>query len=554
MRVLGVSPFHDSSVAIVNDGVLEYFCKEERLTRVKRDKMPFQSIAEAIRTAKGIIDTYVIASPTWSTATNETIEIYLKKITGCKVVERLCDEHHKVHASNAFYNSGFDTAMVFIADRVGSSIELENSQTTFREAESIYLADYPAEFTPLYKSYFLINKGISHDVQNAKLEKILSSHNNCDISASSTMGIVHVYESATSLIGQHPLENGKVMGLAAYGNNKNITPDLFSDNVANDSKFLYCGYTKNKEVLNVNNKKYYTEEVTPENYELYADYALSVQLQTQEVVGNLIEKYIKQTNTKNVVVTGGYGLNVVCNQYLTNRFPKLNFYFEPLADDSGNSIGAANYICRKHTNNSEIIPLTHTFFNHLEPVIPENIGENVTVEKIAEYLKEEKTIAMFNGKAEAGPRALGNRSILFDPRVKKGKDIINNIKKREWYRPFACSVLEEDANEYFDMGNTTKSLFMTSSFNIRPKYKDSFPAITHVDGTCRIQTVDESIPHFIEILKKFKEITGVGMLLNTSFNISGEPLVQSFEDALNTCKKTKIDMLWIPEKAKLIII
>jgi carbamoyltransferase len=340
------------------------------------------------------------------------------------------------------------------------------------------------------------------------------------------------------------------MGLAAYGDKKNITPNLFNDNVANDSKFLFCGYEGEPTALNIDNKKYCTKEVTPKNYKLYADYSLSVQLQTQEVVGNLIEKYIKKTNTNNVVITGGYGLNVVCNQYLTDRFPKLNFYFEPLADDSGNSIGAANYICREHTNNSKIIPLTHTFYNHIEPTIPENIGESVTVERIAEYLKEGKTVAMFNGKAEAGPRALGNRSILFDPRIKHGKDVINKIKKREWYRPFACSVLEEDANKYFDMKNIIKSPFMTSSFNIRPEYKDSFPAITHVDGTCRIQTVDKSIPHFREIIKKFKEITGVGMVLNTSFNLSGEPLIDSFDDAINTCKNTKIDILWLPEKAK----
>ena len=121
--------------------------------------------------------------------------------------------------------------------------------------------------------------------------------------------------------------------------------------------------TSNGVTTNVNNKHNFTKEVTRDNHKLYADYALSVQLQTQEVVGNLIEKYIKKTDTKNVCITGGYGFNVVCNQYLTDRFPDLEFYFEPLADDSGNSIGAANYVCRKATEISDIIPLTHTFFN-----------------------------------------------------------------------------------------------------------------------------------------------------------------------------------------------
>jgi carbamoyltransferase len=364
------------------------------------------------------------------------------------------------------------------------------------------------------------------------------------------MGMVQAYESATTLIGQDPLENGKTMGLSAYGDKENVTPDLFYENIVNDSKFLFCG--KGETVLNVNNKHNFTKEVTRDNHKLYADYALSVQLQTQEVVGNLIEKYIKKTDTKNVCITGGYGFNVVCNQYLTDRFPDLEFYFEPLADDSGNSIGAANYVCRTATQISDVIPLTHTFFNHVEPSIPSNIGESVTVEQIAEHLKEGKIIAMFKGQAEAGPRSLGNRSILFDARVKNGKQIINNIKRREWYRPFACSVLEEDANKYFDMGRTIKSPFMTSSFNIRPEHKDSFPAITHVDGTCRIQTVDKSVPHFKEILEKFKDITGTGMLLNTSFNLAGEPLVDSFEDAIRTCNSTEIDYLWLPDKEVLL--
>jgi len=540
VRVLGVAPCHDSSVAIINNGVLEYFCKEERLTRVKRDNMPYQAIAEAVKNAKGIIDTCVIASPTWDDSSNNDLEVHLKKLTNCKNFTRMCDSHHKVHSTNAFYNSGFDKAMCFVADRVGSYVE------GFREGESVYTAEYPANFKPLFKSYYLLDKGLYHDTHNNLLAEDLRQQHNCDITASSTMGMVQVYESATILIGQHPLENGKTMGLSAYGNKENITSNLFYDNVVNDAKFLFCG--NNNTALNVSNKHLCTSEVTQNNYKTYADYALSVQLQTQEVVGNLIEKYIKQTSTKNVCMTGGYGFNVVCNQYLTNRFPDLNFYFEPLADDSGNSIGAANYVCREATKLVDIIPLKHTFFNHVEPYIPPNIGKNVTVEQIAQHLKDGKIIAMFNGKAEASPRSLGNRSILFDARIKNGKEIINKIKRREWYRPFACSVLEEDANKYFDMGKTIKSPFMTSSFNIRSKYKDSFPAITHVDGTCRIQTVDESVPHFKQIIEKFKNITGTGMLLNTSFNLAGEPLVDSFEDAVKTFKSTEIDFLWFPEK------
>jgi len=546
MRVLGVSPAHDSSVAIINDGVLEYFCKEERLSRIKRDRMPFQSIAEAVKNTKGHIDTCVIASPSWYDNANYAIETYLKKLTKCKTVERMCSEHHKVHSANAFYNSGFETAMIFIADRVGSYIERDKvGGTAFREAESIYVANYPAEITPLYKNYWLVFKGIDHDIQNDELVKIMSFRHKCDISAAATLGLVHVYESATSLIGQGPLENGKVMGLAAYGNKENITSDLFNGNIANDSKFLYCGKQGEPTVLNIKNKRHCTKKVTPENYKFYSDYALSVQLQTQEVVGNLIEKYIKKANTNNVVITGGYGLNVVCNQYLTDKFPKLNFYFEPLADDSGNSIGAANYICRENTNNSKIIPLTHTFFNHLEPVIPENIGESVTVEMIAKYLKEGKTVAIFNGKAEGSPRSLGNRSILANPRDPQMKRRVNMVvKKREGFRPFAPMVTYNDRNKYFNL--TDEIPYMNQIVEVKDKYQDKLPAITHIDGTARVQTVRKNFnPKIYKLLKQVEIENKYPIILNTSFNLKDQTMVRNSDEAIETFLKCDMDYLVI---------
>jgi carbamoyltransferase len=172
--------------------------------------------------------------------------------------------------------------------------------------------------------------------------------------------------------------------------------------------------------------------------------------------------------------------------------------------------------------------------------------------KIAKLLSEQKIIAVYNEQAEAGPRALGNRSILFDARNKKAKEIVNKIKKREWYRPFACSVLEEYARDYFNMYHLKNSPFMTISFPVLKNKLKIIPGVTHVDNSCRIQTVNKSIPHLYKLLNEFKKITNVPVLLNTSFNIAGEPLVESKEDAIKTFKESDIDVLWFPELGKII--
>jgi carbamoyltransferase len=152
---------------------------------------------------------------------------------------------------------------------------------------------------------------------------------------------------------------------------------------------------------------------------------------------------------------------------------------------------------------------------------------------------------VFNGLSESGPRALGNRSILFDPRNADGKNIINTIKKREWYRPFAAIVLKENFKDYFGEVGVEYSDFMCVSFDcIKPEL---IPAVVHVDNSCRVQTCDQSIPHMFKLLNRFKDQTGCSVLLNTSFNLAGEPLVESQNDAIKTFYNSDIDLLWFPE-------
>ena len=167
---------------------------------------------------------------------------------------------------------------------------------------------------------------------------------------------------------------------------------------------------------------------------------------------------------------------------------------------------------------------------------------------VAELLACKNIVALFQGRSEAGPRALGNRSILFDPRAADGKDIVNRVKGREWFRPFAASVMAEHANTWFDMRSLRSSPFMMYAVNVSAKYIGSVPAVTHVDGTCRVQTVSEQDnKNYHDLISAFYAVTGVPMLFNTSFNLAGEPLVDSFADAMDTFMRSDIPYLYLPE-------
>jgi len=517
MRVLGISPFHDSSVALYKDGEIELFIKEERLTRIKRDMYPYKSIKQALEYCNYKVDEVVVAPPSVDSY-NDFLLFYLDK-TLDKRIKIMEDSHHLQHAALAFYNSGFDKSLIIVVDRNGSLTE------EGKECESVFIAEYPAKFKKIYSNSWKENE----------------------------LGIVKVYEAATTLIGQHPLENGKTMGLSAYGKiadypllfdeNLNANHSLFShiqkDNFKSDTQAIYKDHIGSE-----------VEKVLEGSHDFYANFAYEVQQQTQEQVLKLIKKSVEETKIKNVCITGGYGLNVVANGYYIDNTKDVNFYFEPLADDSGNSIGAAMYIYHLLTNDNKIKKLDHTFYHNVDPdlsIVSNGITE---ISHVVDKILDNKTVGIFKGKAESGPRALGNRSIVFDPRNPDAKKIVNLVKKREWYRPFAGVVLEEDFEKYFHTKGLKSSEYMTISFKVKEEFINLFPGIVHVDGTCRVQTVSQG--HLYDLLKEFKKITGLGVLLNTSFNLAGDPLVETVADAINTLNNSFLDYVWFVDKNNIV--
>jgi carbamoyltransferase len=541
---LGVSPAHDSSVCLLEGPKVSRFYKEERITKKKRASNPLKATFKILEGVQ-YLDAFAFCPP-YTSAGREWLNI-VEKATSVKQSLDLSDAHHLQHASLAFYNSGFKEAAVIVVDREGSFLPPKyrglDDRGSASECESIFYATYPNEFLPMYKNYSMNSNWAYRAVEDLRKE-----NPTCEYECRTMFGVTKVYESATSLIMQNALENGKTMGLSAYGNKNASFPNLFvnTTNIPVDYYFCNQDVFDDYEVVPTELARHKTNILNVDDVSLFADYAWQVQKQTQDAICFLIKKAIDKTGLKEVCVTGGYGLNVVANAYYLKVFPDVKFYFEPLADDSGNSMGGAMYAYRSITKDMEIHPLQTTFVHGEEHPLTSVSGEEASVSDVAELILAQKSVAVYYGKSESGPRALGHRSILFDATNPNAKDLINKVKNREWYRPFAAMCLREDAEKYFELNDYTNSRYMTVNFDAKDIALKEIPGVLHVDNTCRIQLIEDESEPCYQLLVELKKRTGVGVVLNTSFNLAGKPLVETPEDAIWTLNNSELDAVWFP--------
>lgn len=571
--IAGITRGHNGATCLLKDGELVFYVEEERLSRKKYDGGPLAGMLK-IKEYTDKIDYLVVAHTTSLEHAGKVDftgdDMYTGWARKLGLIDQKCDVrehpqvidlgmiHHEIHAACTFYNSGFESAAVLVVDGAGTFIPL--GDTTGWELETIFSANYPAKFTTKYKHIGVRGPQTSY-------EKIQVPHANRgheelhDVIFTDHPGITKCYEAMTDYCGFGFIEAGKAMGLAPYGKPNAKIPNIFlgpeQRNLSNRNLFV-PNYPNGAHVDKVANPVLNTDSL-----EMKKDLAYAVQEATQAQMIRLILEAIERTGEKNICIAGGFGLNCVANyEYLKHLPEGINLYCEPIAHDGGTCIGAAKLVHHQLNNDTTIRKQNTIYYG---PNYYKNNGgydikllegetiTDVTKDEIIDLILQEKIVCLYQGGSEAGPRALGNRSILFDPRVENGKDIVNGVKHREWFRPFAGSMLAEHVHDWFDLRGMKDSPVMMYAVDCKPGVAEKVPSIIHVDGSCRIQTVTpEQNKHYYELIEKFYNKTGVPILFNTSFNLGGDPLVETIEDALATLRNSELEYLYLPELNKLI--
>jgi carbamoyltransferase len=540
---------HDSSVALLKDGKVLFHLQGERLSNIKYD----QHAMQVLNYVKKYTDTVDNIALTGFDDLNEAgIERYILYLSSTSRtfaqsdvdVYKFYHNHHEMHAATAFYNSGFDSAAVLVIDGMGSEVVVNYSDDSVfinnmagRETVSSFTMEYPNKISLIQKQITIANPLPSGKTWINDKEFITNSFSEAKI-----------YEMASHGVGLTERDAGKTMGMAPYGVPGEYNKEIYKDGVTN------------KELFIMENDYYstYVDANTLITFQDKANFAYKLQKDIQDNIVTQVLELLSKTKQKNICLSGGFFLNCVSNYNLLKHLPKdVNIYVEPMCSDIGNSVGAAKYLYHTLTRSKEKNKQNSIYYGPKHNYTVQDLKNEKTVKAspfdIAKLISEKNIVAVYQGSSESGPRALGNRSILYDPRDPNGKDHVNTIKKREWFRPFAGSVLKENAKEWFDLVNLDESKFMMFAVDVLEDKKELIPAITHVDGTCRIQTVTvEDNINFYNLINEFYKITGVPILFNTSFNLAGNTIVETLDDALWTLHNSDIMFLYLPELGLLV--
>ena len=582
MDILGISCFfHDASAVLLRDGQVIAAAEEERFTRKKHDyNFPSHAIrfclqqggiqAEDLeyvaffekpflkfeRILFSVMQTFPFSRPVFqeSMISWMTEKLWIKNLIrqelGVPEAKILFGEHHLSHAASAFLCSPFDEAAILTVDGVG-----EWATATY---------------------------GVGKGTEIKVLNEIMFPH---------SLGLL--YSAFTAFLGFEVNEGEyKVMGMAPFGEPRYLDKVYKLIQVANDGSFrLDMDYFSfHRSTTQTFNSKftslfgpprdpaarfftatsgfpsYFGEK--PSDYALlarenrhYADIAASIQVATEETLLKMANHLHRETGLKKLCMAGGVALNSVANGRILRETPFEDIYIQPSAGDGGGAMGAALWAYHMVLGKPRGFILEHAYWGeeHSQGKIDAFLRRNVIpfrevgddeklVDQVVAGLQTGKVVGWFQGRFEWGPRALGNRSILADPRRADMKDIVNTkIKFREPFRPFAPSVLEEHAGAFFDLSEPRRHFparFMLYVVNVKDNKRDIIPAITHVDGTGRLQTVNRTTnPLYYNLIRRFGEATGVPLLLNTSFNLKGEPIVNTPEEAFSTFCRSGMDML-----------
>jgi len=567
MKILGLNCYgHDSAATLTIDGKVVFATEEERMNREKHSgAFPIESIKAALNyeniTISDIdhvvvswdpsisyskIPTYVIQNwktlPilisemfTWKREENLGMLTYLKDIKNIpNTLQNYFPDnkinfkfhmlnHHMSHAASCYYPSGFEKAAILTIDGAG-----EWSTCMLGYGDGLQINTLDTVDTPYSLGAF--------------------------------------YQAISRYLGFKLLEGpGKLMGLAPYGDKKSneyyklkkLITLLPSGKFEIDMDYFAYHYTRKTGV----SKKFIElfGEENKNNAKEWTKRELNIAAAAQEVVEETILHMAtilkKRTNAEYLCMAGGVALNSVANGLIAKSGLYKEIFIQPATGDSGTSLGATlllhNNILKKSRNfiqKDSFLGPSYSSDDYKEALDLakldyKQVEEDDLYSEVAKIIQDGNIVSWFQGRMEFGPRALGNRSFLATPLIADMKDILNKrVKFREPFRPFAAIVLEEDVGKYFDF--EYKNPYMLFVFNVREKYKNIIPAITHVDGSCRIQTVNkEENPHIYKLLLEFKKLTGHSIVINTSYNIKGEPIVCSPKEAINSYMNADVDCL-----------
>ncbi len=541
-------PLDNGGVSLIVGGEVKMLINEERLTR-KQYQAGFSKSLSYILENNGLgiddIDLFVASSCLDVLSTPEEVQRQLLKngfdVSAEKI--QVCD-HHLSHAYSAFFPSPFEEAIVMVLDGDGNVLTEQMAQGT--DSQEQYWRNKNE-----HNSYY-IGKGTG--VTLLERDEIEAGEN----------GFGGVYRYFTYFCGFPGYKYaGKLMGLSAFGATRNkykniqifdllpggVVKCLVPDSDRLNSSEIVEEWLHSQGVSVTARKD--GEEITED----IEDVAWLIQRELDRALLHKVQYLIEKTGIKNLCIAGGVGLNAVSNRFLLDHSGIENIYIQPAAGDSGQCLGNAYYglahFDTEHTVRKPISVYQGKEYSDEEIVTALKSCTDITFQQMnfldlaslaAQKIAEGKIIGWFQGRSEIGPRALGNRSILADPRKAEMKDIINErVKHRESFRPFAPSVLEEKSHECFDISISAPYMII----NAQVKQPEKIPAVTHVDGSARIQTVTKAQNEkYYELISQFDEITGIPVLLNTSFN-DNEAIVDSPLDALNTFKRTNLDVLFI---------
>ncbi len=550
--ILGIScHYHDSAAVLLQNGEIVFAAEEERFTRKKHDaSFPENAIRCALAhegisiddiAAIGyyekpmlkffdrILDTILRVWPRGFIQYQRAMQEWMgKKLWIRDEIRKKLNykgdiffaQHHESHAASAFFASGFQDAAIVTVDGVG-----EWATTTI---------------------------GFGHGNNLAIKKEIHFPH---------SIGLL--YSAFTYYLGFAVNDaEYKVMGLAPYGTPIYLEKMRELIDLKDDGSFhldmKYFTYEYGQTMTGCEIEKFFGQpRRTPESplTEFHKDIARSLQALTEEMMLKIIRHAKMICPSKNLCLAGGVALNCVANGKILRSGLFSNIFIQPAAGDAGGALGVALLVWHRQFGGKRIGKMEHaslgTFYTEEQIIkcleakkIPfERLQDRTLIDTVATLLDQNKIIGWFQGRMEYGPRSLGNRSILGDARKSENWQRINRkIKFRESFRPFAPTVLTEHASEYFDL--SCDSPFMLFVADVRQEKRSAIPAVTHVDGTARIQTIRRNQnPRYEDLIKAFEAKTGCPVIINTSFNVQGEPIVESPDDALKCFLHTGLDIL-----------